>query len=84
MTSTSFSVQTSSGTHTASYPLGTVVPYPERVTDSSHPSSAEVMNEWSYTSTPQFVFMAWYLVKHKFTLTSRSLVLPFMVFIRIQ
>jgi hypothetical protein len=28
-------------------------------------------NEWNYTSTPQYVFMAWYLVKHrdKFTFT---------------
>jgi hypothetical protein len=22
-------------------------------------------NAWSYTSTPQYVFMAWYLVKHR-------------------
>jgi hypothetical protein len=28
-------------------------------------SRAEVKNAWSYTSTPQYVFMAWYLVKHK-------------------
>jgi hypothetical protein len=38
--------------------------------DYSAPSSAEVKNAWSYTSTPQYVFMAWCLVKHrdKFTL----------------
>jgi hypothetical protein len=30
----------------------------------SPPSSAEV-NAWSYTSTPQYVFMAWCLVKHR-------------------
>jgi hypothetical protein len=35
------------------------------VTDHSPPSSAEVKSEWSSTSTPQYVFMAWYLVKHK-------------------
>jgi hypothetical protein len=28
-------------------------------------SSAEVKNAWSYTSTPQYVFMAWCLVKHR-------------------
>jgi hypothetical protein len=27
--------------------------------------SAEVKNAWSYTSTPQYFFMAWYLVKHR-------------------
>jgi hypothetical protein len=32
--------------------------------DHSPPSSAEVKNEWSYTSTPQYVFTAWCLVKH--------------------
>jgi hypothetical protein len=37
----------------------------------SPPSSVEVMNALSYTSTPQYVFMVWYLVKHrdKFTFT---------------
>jgi hypothetical protein len=34
-------------------------------TDHSPPSSAEVKNAWSYTSTPQYVFMAWYSVKHR-------------------
>jgi hypothetical protein len=27
------------------------------------PFSAEVKNSWSYTSTPQYAFMAWYSVK---------------------
>jgi hypothetical protein len=42
-----------------------------READHSFPSSAEVDNAWSYTSTPQYVFMAWCLVKHRdnFTLT---------------
>jgi hypothetical protein len=37
----------------------------------SPPSSAEVKNACSYTSTPQYVFMAWCLVKHRdnFTFT---------------
>jgi hypothetical protein len=34
-----------------------------RETDHSPPSSAEVKNAWSHTSTPQYVFMAWYSVK---------------------
>jgi hypothetical protein len=33
--------------------------------DHSPPSSAKVKNAWSYTSTPQYVFMAWYLVKER-------------------
>jgi hypothetical protein len=33
--------------------------------DHSLPSSAEVKNAWSYTSTPQYVFMAWCLLKHR-------------------
>jgi hypothetical protein len=39
--------------------------------DHSPLSSAEVKNVWSYTSTPQYVFMAWCLVKHRdnFTFT---------------
>jgi hypothetical protein len=27
--------------------------------DHSPPSSADVKNAWSYTSTPQYAFMAW-------------------------
>jgi hypothetical protein len=35
------------------------------------PASAEIKNVWSYTSTSQYAFMGWYLVKHRdnFTLT---------------
>jgi hypothetical protein len=44
---------------------------PECEADDSPPSSAEVKNAWSYNSSPQYVFMAWCLVKHKdnFTFT---------------
>jgi hypothetical protein len=47
------------------------VKWPGREADYSPPSSAEVKNAWSYTSTPQYVFMAWCLVKHRdnFTFT---------------
>jgi hypothetical protein len=38
---------------------------PGREADHSPPSSAEVNNVWSYTSTPQYVFMAWCLIKHR-------------------
>jgi hypothetical protein len=37
---------------------------PGRETDHCPPSGAEVENVWSYTSVPQYVFMAWCLVKH--------------------
>jgi hypothetical protein len=33
-----------------------------READHSPPSSAEVKNAWSYTSTPQYVFMTLYLL----------------------
>jgi hypothetical protein len=46
------SVQIDSGAHVASYPTGT-----------APPSNAAVQNGWCYTSTPQYVFMAWCLVK---------------------
>jgi hypothetical protein len=36
---------------------------PGREADHSAPSSAEVKKAWSYTSTPQYVFMAWCLIK---------------------
>jgi hypothetical protein len=34
----------------------------------SPPSSAVVKNAWSYTSTSPYVFMVWYLVKHRLRL----------------
>jgi hypothetical protein len=33
--------------------------------DHSHPFSVEVKNAWSYTSIPQYIFMAWCLVKRR-------------------
>jgi len=33
--------------------------------DHSPPSSPEVKNAWSYISNPPYVFMTWYLVKHR-------------------
>jgi hypothetical protein len=41
------------------------VKQPGREADNSPPSSAEVKNAWKYTSTPQYVFMAWCFVKHR-------------------
>jgi hypothetical protein len=34
--------------------------FPGRETDHSPTSSAEVKNAWSFTSNPQYVFMAWF------------------------
>jgi hypothetical protein len=48
---------------------------PGREADNSPPSSAEVKNAWSYTSTLQYVFMAWCLVKHRDNLLSKQDVL---------
>jgi hypothetical protein len=62
-------VQTSSGAHPASSPIGTwwfspAVKRPEREAGNSSSLSAEVKTTWSYTSTPQYFFMAWCLIKH--------------------
>jgi hypothetical protein len=40
-----------------------------RQADHSPPSSAEVENVWSCTSTPPYVFRAWCLIKHSDNLT---------------
>jgi hypothetical protein len=39
--------------------------------DAAPPPSTEVINVWSCTSTPQYVFMVWWLIKHRdnFTFT---------------
>jgi hypothetical protein len=55
-------VQTCSGAHPASYPMGTrgsfpVVKRPGREADYLPPYSAEVKKLWSYTSTPPYAFM---------------------------
>jgi hypothetical protein len=48
---------------------------PGREADHSPPSSAEIKNAWNYTSTPQYAFMVWCLVKHRdnFTFTFTTL-----------
>jgi hypothetical protein len=45
---------------------------PGREADHSPPSSAEVKDGWSYTAIPQYVFMAWCLVKHKENFTFQT------------
>jgi hypothetical protein len=56
-------IETGSGAHPDSYPMGTGVPSPgrkrqERETDHSSPTSAEMKKTWTYTSTPPYVFLA--------------------------
>jgi hypothetical protein len=63
-------VQNGSVAHSASYPMGSGalslrVKRPGREADHSPPSSADVKNPWSYTSTSRYVFMAWCLVEHR-------------------
>jgi hypothetical protein len=63
-------VQTGFGDHPASYQMGTRVIFSavkraERGADHSPPSSTEVMNAWSYTSTPLYVIMEWCLIKYR-------------------
>jgi hypothetical protein len=58
-----------------SYPTGIGDSFPGGVKrpwlEANHlvPSSAEVKKTWSYTSSLQYIFMAWYFVKHKDSFT---------------
>jgi hypothetical protein len=59
-----------SGANPVSYPVGTRTPspgvkWPGRKADHSRPSSADVKNAWSYTSTLPYVIMARCLVKYR-------------------
>jgi hypothetical protein len=47
-------VQNGSGAHPAFYPMGTRGSFP----------GGKAAGAWSYTSTPQYVFKVWCLVKH--------------------
>jgi hypothetical protein len=51
--------------HLIFHQMGPGGSFPGGKADSSPPSSVEVKNAWSYTSTPQYVFMAWCLIKHR-------------------
>jgi hypothetical protein len=67
-------LQNGFGAHPASYRMGSrrfllVVKWPGSEADHSPPSSAEVKNAWSYSSTPYYVFMEWCLVKHRHNFT---------------
>jgi hypothetical protein len=42
---------------------------PVREAEYSLPSRAEVKNEWNYTSTPQYAFIAWWCSEHRNNLT---------------
>jgi hypothetical protein len=56
------------------------VKQPEREDDHSPPSSANVKNTWKYTSTLQYAFTSWCLVKHRSNFTfhnGREIVLNF-------
>jgi hypothetical protein len=58
-----YAVQTGSGAHPASYPMGKAalspgIKRPGRETDHSPPTSSEVKKTWVYTSTFPYVFMA--------------------------
>jgi hypothetical protein len=66
----SFLVQTGPEAHPASYPEGTGSSFPAlkrpgREADHTPQSTAEAKNEWSYTFTPKYAFMASCLVKHR-------------------
>jgi hypothetical protein len=51
---------------------------PGREADHSSQAGVEVINMWSYKSTPPYFFMSWCVVKHKDVLTFKSVTLVFM------
>jgi hypothetical protein len=46
------------------------VKQPGHKADHSHPSSAKVKKDWSYTSIPPYILMAWCLIKHRDNFTT--------------
>jgi len=54
-------IQTGFWPHSASYPMGTGNKAARAWSRETPPYNAEFKNAWSYTTTPQYVFMAWYL-----------------------
>jgi hypothetical protein len=58
-------IQTSSGSLSVSYQMGTEGFLTRDKADHSPPFSVEVKNAWSYISTPPYVFMVWCLIKHQ-------------------
>jgi hypothetical protein len=64
--------------------LSLQVKRPGREADHSPPSSAEVKNALSYTSTSQYVFLAWCLVKHRENFIFLLYILHFINFYKIS
>jgi len=63
-------VQTVSGAHPASYPMGAGgsfpgVKRPGSEDDHLSPTSGELKNAWSYTSILPYVFIEWFLIKYR-------------------
>jgi hypothetical protein len=50
--------------------LSPMIKRPGRKANHTPPSSAEVKNAWRYTSIRQYIFIAWYLVKHRDNFTA--------------
>jgi hypothetical protein len=58
-------VQTGYGAHPATFPTNKAGYFSADKYGHSFPSNAEVKNTWSYASTPQYIFMSSYLLKHR-------------------
>jgi hypothetical protein len=66
-----YRVQTGFGAHASSHPKGTRGSFLGPVADHALQCSIKVKNAWSSTSSPPYVFMAWYLIKQWFRLHCR-------------
>jgi hypothetical protein len=54
-----------------------------READRPPPSAVEVKNAWSYPSTQPYIFMAWYLLKLRYSFTLPYLTLPYLTSLEI-
>jgi len=65
-------VHISRGGHLSSCRMGTGVKRREHVAAHSASSSAKVKNSYIYTSTPPYVLMAWFLIRHRHKTASNN------------
>jgi hypothetical protein len=73
-------IQTGTGAHSASYPVGSgdnMTRGPGREADHSPPSSCEIKNVWSYTSVPPYFVVVWHVFQHRDTFTFAFVLLHF-------
>jgi len=78
-------VQTGSGAHPVSYPMGIGASYPRgKSSRGAPPPSAQIKNAWSWTSTPPYVSIEWCLVKTDWYTVRYPMLSAFYLNVRLQ